>query len=46
MSEKNMAKLWNRSMFDMRNPPMKRCDHCFVIKKSKVSFKIHSPRRP
>jgi hypothetical protein len=30
----------------MRNPHLKKCDGCFVEKKNKASFKIHSARRP
>ncbi|KAK2382823.1 putative mitochondrial protein [Trifolium repens] len=47
MSEKDMVELSKRSVLsDMRNPHLKKCDSCFVEKKNKASFNIHSPRRP
>jgi hypothetical protein len=47
MSENDMVELSKRSVLsDMRNPHLKKCDGCFVEKKNRASFKIHSPRRP
>ena len=46
MGEKDMVKLCKSNVLsDMSNPHLKKCDQCFVKKKSKVSFDVHSPRR-
>jgi len=42
MSEKDMVKLCKSNVLsDMSNPHLKKCDHCFVEKKNKVSFEVH-----
>lgn len=47
MIEKDMVKLCKSNVLsDMSNPHLKKCDHCIVEKKSKVSFEFHSPKRP
>lgn len=46
MSEKYMVELAKQDVLsDMRDPHLKKCDHCFVKNKNTISFQSHSLRR-